>query len=70
MMKPSGTQRQRPPAPAEFAGKWVAWDREETRIIASGTDVGEVRARALAQGETDPLLEKVPRLDAHFVGLA
>ena len=63
------TKRQlRPPAPAEFAGKWVAWDREETRIIASGTYLQEVRAKARAQGETDPLFEKVPRLDASFVG--
>jgi hypothetical protein len=69
-MKSLATQHQRPPAPAEFAGKWVAWDREETRIIASGTSLPEVRAQARAQGETDPLFEKVPRLDAHFVGAA
>lgn len=54
------------PAPAEYAGKWVAWDRNRTRILASGTDVAAVRAAAVAAGESDPLMQKVAPL-AHQI---
>jgi len=55
------------PAPMEYAGQWVAWNKDETQIIAHGTDVAKVRAAAIAAGEDDPILEKVRRLNAiHF----
>ena len=60
--------QQRPPAPEQYAGQWVAWDKDQKNIIASGSDVSKVRAEALAAGENDPLLEKVPPLDTRFVG--
>ena len=51
-----------------YAGQWVAWDPERTTILAHGRYVAEVRKAAVAMGELDPLLEKVPRLNAVLVG--
>jgi hypothetical protein len=59
----------RPPiVPKQFAGLWIAWGRQQTRIVSSGTSVVEARDRAIAAGEPRPLLAKVPRIDARFVG--
>jgi hypothetical protein len=55
------------PAPLEYAGQWVAWNKDETQIIAHGTDVAEVRAAAIAAGEDDPILEKVRRPDRMYI---
>ena len=46
-------------APVEYAGQWVAWNKDETDIIAHGTDVAKVRAASIAAGNPDPLLERV-----------
>ena len=54
-------------APIEFAGLWVAWDKERTQIVAHGDDVAAVRKEAIAAGHSLPLLEKVPR-DCSFIG--
>ena len=59
-------------APVEYTGQWVAWNKDETNIIAHGTDVAKVRAAAIAAGHADALLEIVHRpdrvqLDAPFI---
>jgi hypothetical protein len=54
--------------PREFAGKWIAWDHAMTRIIASGESLSEVMQAAEQVGENDPVLDKVPRADAHLIG--
>lgn len=56
------------PAPLEFAGEWVAWNADETAIVAHGADVAAVRAAAMAAGHPDALLQKVARPDRTFVG--
>ncbi len=56
-------------APVEYAGQWVAWNNDETDIIAHGTDVAKVRAAAIAAGRPDALLEIVHRPDRMRVGL-
>jgi len=65
-------KQQRPKAspvvPKEYAGKWIAWDRKERTIIASGRTFAEVKRAAEQAGEAKPLLEKVPRADVRFVG--
>ncbi len=66
--RPMIFQLQRPPsAPAEHAGKWVAWDRGRTFILAVGEEFASVRQQAIAAGHTLPLMEIVPRLRS-FVG--
>jgi len=56
------------PAPVEYAGQWVAWNSQQSAIIAHGSDVRQVRADAIAAGEPDALLQKVARPDHIFVG--
>lgn len=56
------------PVPAEFAGKWVAWDATHERIIASAATMSEVWKLARETGEQNPIYEKVPQLDVRFVG--
>jgi hypothetical protein len=56
------------PAPAEYGGQWVAWDKERKVIVAHGDDGAKVRAAAEAAGHADAILQKVPSIDAIFVG--
>ena len=57
-----------PMVPQEHGGKWVAWSSDGTRILSSGADPDAVIADALAAGEKDPILERVPPSDALLVG--
>jgi len=58
------------PAPIEYAGQWVAWDKEQTEIVAHGRDVASVHAAAIAAGHPEAILEKVRRPDAALSPLA
>jgi hypothetical protein len=55
--------------PMEFAGQWIAWDAQHTRIVASGRTLQEAMQAAAAAGEAQPVFAKVPRADVRFVGL-
>jgi hypothetical protein len=59
-----------PPAVSveEYSGQWIAWDRKQTRILAHGDDFVEVQKAAMAAGEADPLLQKVPIAGTIFIG--
>ena len=57
------------PAPIEFAGQWVAWNRQQTAIVAHGSDVADVRKAAVAAGHPDAVLQKVRR-PGIFIGAA
>jgi hypothetical protein len=46
------------PAPIEFAGQWVAWNRERTSIVAHGQDMAEVHKAAVRAGHPDPILQR------------
>jgi hypothetical protein len=54
------------PAPLEYAGQWVAWNKERTCIVAHGARFGEVRAAAIAAGCAEPLMQRL--LGESFVG--
>ena len=54
--------------PAEYAGQWIAWNEDRTRIVANGTDYSEVYEQAVRGGCARPVLHKVAR--APLVGLA
>jgi hypothetical protein len=56
------------PAPLEYAGQWVAWNKDRTRIIAHGSSFGETRSQAIAAGYEEPLMQRI--LAAAFVGSA
>jgi hypothetical protein len=57
-----------PVVPKEYAGMYIVWNNEETEIIASGRTFAEARQAAIDAGQTDPLVQKVPRADRLFVG--
>jgi hypothetical protein len=54
--------------PKDYAGQWIAWDRGQTRIVASGRTFAEAKERAVAAGESDPVMAKAPKADVRFVG--
>ncbi len=55
-------------APVEFAGQWVAWNREQTEIIGHGSTWMDARQMAIEGGSPDPILQKVPRPESVFIG--
>ncbi len=61
-------QRRPIPAPVEFGGQWIAWNKRQTEIVAHGRDVAVVRAVALAAGHADAILERVRRPGIAFIG--
>jgi hypothetical protein len=56
------------PIPAEYAGKWIAWNEARTQIVAHGDSLWSVREQALATGCRRPILHRIPR--APFIGRA
>jgi hypothetical protein len=56
------------PAPAEFAGQWVAWNHDHSAIIAHGKTLAEVTHAIDALGQPEALLERVRRPDEILVG--
>src|SRR5260370_41643486 len=67
--KSSESQSKHPIVPIEYAGKWIAWNQEGTRIVASGQTLQEAIEAAAKAGESDPILGKAPKADVRFVGL-
>jgi hypothetical protein len=54
--------------PREYAGKWIAWNHDFTKIIASGESLAEVVQSAERSGENDPVIDRVPRADVRLIG--
>jgi hypothetical protein len=52
----------------QYSGKWIAWDDDAAKIVASGETLEEARQRAVAAGIEQPGLEFVPPADRAFVG--
>jgi hypothetical protein len=62
-------QSHQPPAvPIDYSGKWIAWDFDETRIVATGSTYFETKHAAQATGEDRPVLVKAPQADVRFIG--
>lgn len=57
-----------PRVPKEYAGKWIAWNSQRTRIVASGATFAEVTQAAEAAGELNPIFAKAPRASVRFLG--
>jgi hypothetical protein len=52
-------RQQVPDVPPELAGKWVAWDRHQTRIVGSGPTFGAAKQAAAEAGEREVLIAKI-----------
>jgi hypothetical protein len=57
-----------PRVPKEYAGKWIAWDSQRMRIVASGLTFAEVARAAETAGELNPIFAKAPRANVRFLG--
>ena len=55
--------------PVEYAGKWVAWNSDHSRIVAHSDSVQHLWQVVQADRIPDPIFEKVPRADVRFVGM-
>jgi hypothetical protein len=67
-MKQRRPQLEPEPVGAQYGGKWIAWDDDAVKIVASGKTLEEVRKQALNAGVRLPGLEFVPPSDRAFVG--
>jgi hypothetical protein len=47
-------------APVLPPGHWVAWDREQKKVLAIGDNFWEVLQKGLATGEAEPHVERTP----------
>lgn len=56
------------PAPVEYAGQWVAWNKERTEIVAHGRDMAAVHDAAVAAGHPASILQRVRKPDVSFIG--
>lgn len=68
MQQPTNKPASRPVVPKELAGKWIAWNSQGTKIIASANDIRAARDQAVAAGEQDPIVDWVPPAHTRFVG--
>jgi hypothetical protein len=59
--KSTSLEHRPPPAPLEYAGQWVAWNREHTQIVAHGEKLVDVHRAAVAAGHPRAILQKVRR---------
>jgi hypothetical protein len=57
-----------PPAPIEYAGQWVAWNKARTQIVAHGAQFGEVRRSAIEKGYLDAIFQRVRYPHIAFIG--
>jgi hypothetical protein len=60
--------RRSPTIPVEYAGKWIAWDHEQTKIVASGRTLAEAMEAAKLAGEKDPVMHKIPKGKICYLG--
>ncbi len=68
MTKDHHSPKHPPTVPKRYAGQWIAWDQEQTRIVSSGSTYDEAYEAAIAAGEQHPLLAKAPAANVRFVG--
>lgn len=56
--------------PLKYAGKWIAWNADQTKIVSSGETIQEARHKASQKGEKTPWMDKVPHRKIRFGGSA
>ncbi len=66
MAQPQSEERQ--PITKEYSGKWIAWNEQRTRIVASGETFLDAQRAAQDAGVKQPALQKVPPLEGGFAG--
>jgi hypothetical protein len=54
--------------PIIYAGLWIVWSQQGTRIEASGHTLQQAALAAAASGETLPIFAKAPKAGVRFAG--
>jgi hypothetical protein len=62
----TATDHSRNAVPIEFAGKWVAWNAEHSRIVAHAETLPQLWQLVCDQHIDDPVFEKVPQADVRL----
>lgn len=57
-----------PIVPIEYAGQWIAWNEDHTKIVASGKTLREADENAIATEEKHLWFEKIPSSTDFFSG--
>ena len=65
---PDPTPQERDIVPAEYGGKWIAWDDDQIHIVASAESDLEAERIAIEAGVKNPFVELVPPADGGYVG--
>ena len=65
---PMNAQRPSIRVPRKYAGQWIAWNHERTKIVASGRTYAEAVKAAEEAGEPQAYLTKAPEAETRFVG--
>jgi hypothetical protein len=52
------SNRSTPEVPQELAGKWIAWDRDQTKIVGWGDSFESVKRAAAQAGQREVLIAK------------
>lgn len=45
----------------KYGGKWIAWDHNNRKVVASGRTYLSAHTKAIKAGEENPVLQKVPK---------
>lgn len=53
--------------PSRYSGQWIAWNRKQTQIVASGPNLSVTREAATPAGELQPILTNAPDAKVRFV---
>jgi len=61
-------QQDEPIVPAEYAGKWIAWTSDGTRIAGAGDTPEEAEAAAKKVNVKEVIHEWVPPADEQLIG--
>lgn len=69
-MNKGGNKTQIEAVPIEYAGKWVAWSADHTRIVSSADSLQDARNVAFSLGEATPWMDKIPDANIRFGGAA
>lgn len=54
--------------PLEYCGKWVAWNADNSAIVAHADTFAELWKIAQDQKLVDPIFEKIPRANGVLIG--
>lgn len=52
----------------KYRGQWVAFEKDQTSVIANGRTAKEALNKAKAEGFPDPILSKMPEKLINYVG--